>query len=70
MLARFLKYGIEIYKPSKVTNEYGTIDYTYNLDYSTKADVKYSSGGEESENDRSVVNQSLTFKIRKRKYSS
>ncbi|MFW5890587.1 MAG: head-tail adaptor protein [bacterium] len=67
MLARLLRHNISIYKPSKNTSEYGTIKYDYNLDYSTKAQVKYSGGGEQSENDRQVVNKVLTFLIRKRK---
>ncbi|MFW5847939.1 MAG: phage head closure protein [bacterium] len=67
MIANQLRYNITIYKQSFDLNEYGTQSETFSKYYDTKAGIKYESGGENLNNDRTKINQNLTFKIRNRK---
>ena len=71
MLARQLRYNIDIYKPSNDNSSYGAVNYDdYVLDYSTRAGIKYGGGGEGSNDNYIKDTQTLTFLIRDRKDKS
>lgn len=64
MLARLLRNKIEIHKPIETKNNYGAVNESFDLYYSTKAAILNQKGGE-SELKRDE--KEITFLVRNRK---
>ncbi|RCW38666.1 phage head closure protein [Marinilabilia salmonicolor] len=67
MIAGQLRYKIKILSKQSTVSDYGTLTDSYVLNYSTRAGIKYNSGGEKFTNHQTEANQVLTFTIRNRK---